>query len=123
MPIELARDFFVAFDDQECAVGIDDHDIRQRNGSFGLAFLQPKLPPVADTDQRGQGREQYSGQQSHTVLLVDRKRQQGDAHRAAENRQERYGAEGTGRDSGLGGIFADALASDRIGRERAAVVQ
>ena len=54
MPVELACDLLVAFDDQKCATGIDDHDIGWRNGSFRIAFLQSQLPPVAEPDQRRQ---------------------------------------------------------------------
>lgn len=56
--IKLARDFFLALDDQERTIRVLDDDVGERHWSIGDALLQLERPAAADAYQgRDQGEE------------------------------------------------------------------
>lgn len=112
VPVKLAGDVLVAFDDHEGALRVVDDDVGDGDFAGGFALFELEGPAGADADDGGDDREQDDGEEGHAVIFDNGEDEDGNGHGAAEDGEPGQGTEECGLDSGLVGVLGDAFAAD-----------
>jgi len=71
VPVELAGDVLVAFDNHEGALGVVDDDVGDGDLAGRYALFELEGPAGADADDGGEEGEQQDGEEGHAVFFGD----------------------------------------------------